>query len=236
MSDKKYEHLFFDLDHTLWDFKTNSRLTLNELFEVHNLKSYGIADFETFLAHYEVVNEAMWKAYREGTLEKHDLRNRRFERVLKEWDVTNLELSKTLTEQYLKLSPTKPNLMPNAIETLNYLQESYPIHLITNGFIEVQATKLNSSGLVGYFKHIITSEEIGVLKPHPLVFETALQKTGADAHSSLYIGDHFESDVLGSSNAGWDQVFFNPENQAIDHHNHVPTFHIQDLKELMDFL
>lgn len=224
-----YQHIFFDLDHTLWDFKGNSRKTLEALFTEFGLRKLGVPDFPTFMSTYEKINELFWVRYRAQEIDKQTLRNRRFPSVLATWDIVNDDLSRTINERYLQDGPKQPGLMPNALETLDYLQSKYEIHLITNGFKEVQATKLASSGLEGYFRTITTSEEIGVLKPHPKVFHHALGLASARAEHSIYVGDHFDTDVIGSKNAGIDQVFFNPENQT---HPETATFEIRDLGEL----
>lgn len=225
-----YKHIFFDLDHTLWDFSSNSRKTLEVLFGELNLEDKGVSNFSEFLHKYETINEGLWAKYRIGEIDKLTLRNGRFPAVLKEWGIEDRWLSETINERYLADGPKQPGLMPNAIKTLDYLQDKYEVHLITNGFKEVQATKLNASGLNGYFKTITTSEEVGVLKPNPKVFHHALNLADANAHESIYVGDHFDTDVIGSKNAGIDQVFFNPFDAV---HPKVATFEIQDLGELI---
>lgn len=233
MTQSKYQHIFFDLDHTLWDFESNSRKTLRNLFDYHNLVGLGVPSFQSFIDVYELVNEQMWAAYRKGELTKAALREGRFPKVLARWEIVDNALADTINEQYLSEGPKQPGLMPNAMETLNYLQEKYHIHLITNGFKEVQSTKLRSSGLEGRFKTITTSEEVGVLKPNPQVFHHAVSLASANMHESIYVGDHFETDVMGSKNAGMDQVFFNPNGQK---HPPIATFEISDLGELMQLL
>ncbi len=226
----RYKHIFFDLDHTLWDFHTNSRKTLGVLFDEFSLTSLGVPDFETFLHTYETINEELWKKYRVGDIDKVTLRNGRFPAVFKTWNIDHPTLSIDINERYLIDGPKQPGLLPNAIETLDYLKSRYSVHLITNGFKEVQGTKLNASGLNGYFETITTSEEVGVLKPNPKVFHHALDLASANAKESIYVGDHYDTDVLGSKNAGLDQVFFNPGKTK---YQDSPTYEIQDLIELV---
>lgn len=230
----KYEHIFFDLDHTLWDFRSNSRKTLLQLFDEFGLQEKGIPDSEVFIDHYEEVNEGFWSRYRAREIDKITLREERFPTVLSQWEIDDRTLADELNLRYLSDGPRQGQLMPNAIETLEYLSGKYEIHLITNGFKEVQGTKLSTSGLEGYFKTITTSEEIGLLKPHPHVFFHALKLAQASAQHSIYIGDHFETDVMGSMNAGLDQVFFNPD--KTNGHPKVATFEIEDLGELTTLL
>ncbi len=226
-----YKHIFFDLDHTLWDFSNNSRKTLEALFDQFDLVGRGVPDFHTFMDAYEEINEGLWTLYRVQKIDKLTLRNGRFPAVLKLWDIIDPQLSHDINEHYLTVGPTQPGLLPNAIKTLDYLKGRYQLHLITNGFKEVQATKLKCSGLNGYFKTITTSEEVGVLKPNPRVFEHALSLALAQADHSIYVGDHFDTDVMGSKNAGIDQVFFNPHKQD---HPKVATYEIQDLGEMIE--
>lgn len=233
MTQSKYQHIFFDLDHTLWDFESNSRKTLHNLFEIHQLTKLGVPDFNSFIQVYELVNEQMWAAYRKGELDKASLREGRFPKVLERWEISDRKLADSINEQYLSEGPKQPGLMPNTMDTLNYLEEKYHIHLITNGFKEVQSTKLKSSGLEGRFKTITTSEEVGVLKPNSKVFHHALNLASATPQESIYVGDHFETDVVGSKKAGIDQVFFNPKKAK---HPPIATFEIEDLSELMDLL
>jgi putative hydrolase of the HAD superfamily len=226
-----YKHIFFDLDHTLWDFTSNSRKTLKGIFDEFRLKEKGISSFDVFVEKYETINEGLWTKYRAGTIDKSTLRNGRFPAVFRHWEIHDQVLANDINERYLTEGPKQPGLMPNAIETLEYLQTRYEVHLITNGFKEVQSTKLNASGLQGYFKTITTSEEVGVLKPNPKVFHHALGLALAQPDHSIYVGDHFDSDVIGSKNAGIDQVFFNPHD--LDHPK-VATFEIKDLGEMID--
>jgi len=227
---KTYKHIFFDLDHTLWDFASNSRRTMAVLFNEFGLNRLGVPDFEAFMNHYEVVNDALWAQYRAGEIDKPTLRNGRFPKVFERWHIVDAELSYEINERYLQDGPKQSGLMPNSIEILEYLTERYGIHLITNGFKEVQATKLRSSGLEGRFETITTSEEVGVLKPNVRVFEYAMKLANSLPEHSIYVGDHYDTDVVGSRNAGIDQVFFNP------HGNESPgdaTFEIKDLGEML---
>ncbi|MBI1306314.1 MAG: noncanonical pyrimidine nucleotidase, YjjG family [Bacteroidetes bacterium] len=235
-SDRKsrYEHIFFDLDHTLWDFETNSRETLSELYHEHKLESLGAPAPDEFISSYEKLNADLWHQYRNGEIDRLTLRNTRFVKLFAQWEIENQVLCDTINEQYLSISPLKTHLIPNAIEILEYLKDRYPIHIITNGFREVQYTKLHRSGLMDFFEHIITSEEAGFLKPDKRVFEAALMRTNSLNHNSIYIGDHYETDVIGSRNAGIDSVHFSPEEVANIEREIEPNFIIRDLIELKE--
>jgi putative hydrolase of the HAD superfamily len=228
----RYEHLFFDLDHTLWDFEKNSKETLLELFHSHNLHQYA-PDFEVFYQTYHTVNAEKWRLYRLGQLDKATLRATRFLDTLKAFDVHHRELATHLDTEYLERSPYKTHLLPGALEVLGALHEKYHLHIVTNGFREVQGIKMAASGLEPFFKNTISSEEVGVNKPDPRIFHHALIQAGARAHHALMIGDHFEADILGAKKVGMDQVFFNPENTK---HPEAATFDIQHLNELLNFL
>jgi len=228
-----YQHIFFDLDHTIWDFKSNSREVLRDIFEQFRLAQFGVAHSSEFIDAYERINEELWAKYRVHQIDKAELRYSRFIEVLKFWNVKDLELAATINEYYLSESPFKTGLMPGARKILDHLAGKYELHLITNGFKEIQQIKIDTCGIRKYFKELIISEEVGVQKPHPKIFRTSETRTGAKTHECIYIGDHPESDVKGSQNAGWDQVWYNPEKvtYAVE-----PTYEIAHLDELLQIL
>lgn len=230
---KKYKHIFFDLDNTLWDFENNSTETLTELFHHHQLKNIGIQSAEVFIEKYKLRNQMMWEQYRMGKIEKATLRNDRF--TLTFWDMgidTDL-VPLSLADDYVYLSPRKNRLFPYAIDTLNYLSGKYQLHIITNGFEEAQTIKLKSSDLEHLFDHVIISEHTGFKKPDVNIFNYALAKTSSIPDECLMIGDGLEIDVLGALNAGWDAVFFNPGKIA---HDRFTTYEINCLSELKQLL
>ena len=233
MMAKKYRHLFFDLDKTLWDFEKSAKQAFEEMFETHNLGDFGIENWEEFHSRYEVHNHELWDLYREGKIEKETLMWKRFSDTLEEYGIDNFELANNLGKTYVTISPRKVNLYPYALEILEYLHPKYQMHIITNGFQEVQNIKLETSGMDQYFKTLITSEKAGVKKPDPAIFEYAMQKTGAIADKSLMIGDDYEVDILGAKNVGMDQAFFDPERQFKINGS---TYKISSLAELKEFL
>jgi putative hydrolase of the HAD superfamily len=226
-----YEHIFFDLDHTIWDFKSNSREALLDIYNIYDLANKGIKSPWEFIAEYERINESLWTLYRQQLISKKNLRNTRFNRVFQHWQIVDDQLSFEANEMYLNTSPYKTGLMPGALDALKYLSGKYELHLITNGFKEVQGIKIDRCGIREYFDKIIISEDVGVQKPHPKIFEHALNEVGTSAAGSIYIGDHPDSDIKGSKNAGWDQVFYNPEN--IDSEVEA-TFEINHHDELLE--
>ena len=226
---KKYRHLFFDLDHTLWDFEKNADETLRTLFDQHNLQRYGTFTVENFIGTYSGINHALWRLYQSDRITVTQLREARFVRTLTRLGVPEAEVPQELSEQFTDMLPLKAAVFPFTHEVLDYLQPRYQLHLITNGLRDIQRIKLASSGLTHYFGEIITSECCGHLKPHPRIFAHALERTGATAADSLMIGDNLECDVLGAYNAGIDQVYFNPAKRR---HFAQTTHEISCLSEL----
>jgi len=230
----KYKHLFFDLDHTLWDFDANARASLMQLHVDLNLPEKGIHDFDAFYRNYLVHNEALWAKYRAGQIRQDELRLKRMWLALLDFKIADEALAKQMNELFLQLLPTRTLLFPDTKEVLQYLREKgYALHIITNGFDEVQHSKLKNSELDEFFKVVITSEGSNSLKPQKEIFEYALNKTGARVEESLMIGDAVDVDVLGALSVGMDAVHVNYHRaeQEVE-----PTYTIYHLKELKDFL
>lgn len=225
----KTKHLFFDLDRTLWDFEKNSEIALHQLFFSLDLH-LSIDDFDHFHSLYKENNSTLWKQYGAGKLKKEDLRDERFRLTLEKFNVTDKHLIKKISDGYVELSPQQTALFPNAIQTLKVLQkEEFNMHIITNGFKEVQYIKLKNSGLDSYFDVIVCSEDVGKNKPSPDIFNYSLNLANTKAKDSVMIGDDFEIDVLGALNIGMKGIHFDPHRQ---HTSHDDTIRIQHLKEL----
>lgn len=229
----QYSTIFFDLDHTLWDFETNSTQTLLEIVKEFQLHEKGLLSAENFISQYQQINEAMWEEYRKGLVDRVTLRNTRFHKALLQFNIDDYELSLKMGEYYLRESPLKKNLFPHALETLTYLKKKYDLHIITNGFNEVQFIKLEHSALAPFFTHIITSEAAESKKPEAKIFDYALQLSNAPVNKSLMIGDSLEQDIIGARNYGMHQVFFNPN--KIKHSEEV-SYEIHSLHELTQIL
>lgn len=229
----RYRHIFFDLDRTLWDFDTNSRSALSEMYTTFKLEREGIVDAARFIEVYTDINERMWKAYRLGNIRKAQLRSLRFSKTLEHFGCRNTELGIRLGDSYVELSPMKTALMPNTFEVLEHLAQKYVLHIITNGFEEVQGIKLKQSGIADFFQEVITSEMASARKPDPMVFELAFAKTGSAAASSIMIGDDLDADIIGARSVGMDQVYFNPARRR---HDEDITFEIEKLNELKTIL
>jgi putative hydrolase of the HAD superfamily len=226
----QYKHLFFDLDHTLWDFEANSRQTLEEMYHKLLLKERGVHHFDDFFSRYIVHNDKLWERYRNGYIKVDELRWKRMWLTLLDFKIGDEPLARKMDTQFLDALPTRKILFPYAIEILDYLtQKGYRLHLITNGFEKTQLSKIQHAGLGGYFGEVITSEGANSLKPHKEIFEYAFRKTGAEPAESIMLGDSIEADIQGAINAGIDQVYVNhlgiePEIR--------PTYTIYSLKEL----
>ncbi len=227
---RKYEHLFFDLDHTIWDFEMNSKETLAELFEKYHLHEKGITDFEVFFKQYNIHNNRLWDRYHKGFIKQEELKWKRMWLTLLDYKIADEPLSKQLAVDFLTILPNKKNLFPYTIEILDYLTEKkYQLHLITNGFEATQHKKLANSNLSHYFKQIITSEGSNSLKPNKEIFDYAFLKTNALPHHSIMIGDNLEADIQGGINAGIDTIFVNHINA--EPHIHA-TYVVTNLKML----
>lgn len=230
------KHLFFDLDHTLWDFKTNSRETLDEIYHRFELKQKGISKVMDFIHAYEQVNDAMWALYRNNEITKETLRKERFNETFMELGIVSKKLAERISEYYIFNSPRKTNLFDHTHYVLDYLRANYELHIITNGFEEVQHVKLSRSKLRDYFLHVITSEQVGFRKPSRYIFDHALETCKAKPEESLMIGDDLETDVLGAMNAGMKGIFFNPLEEGHAKHPKYEFEEINCLSELKTLL
>ncbi len=224
----QYRHIYFDLDRTLWDFNANSRAALAEIFQKYLLTKY-FTDSDEFINVYNKHNDRLWDQYRRGNLTKTILRTKRFELTLREKKVKAEHLPEKMGEEYLRISPLKTILFPNAHEILAYLRNSYKLYILTNGFLETQMQKLENCELAEYFSQIFTSESIGCHKPHSKIFHWAVSSVNAKKTECLMIGDDQLVDITGANSFGMDSVLFNPENME----QVVPsTYTIKNLKEL----
>lgn len=227
------KHLFFDLDRTLWDFDKNSEAALTILYDELNLQDH-LRSFRSFYTKYKKVNGELWDQYSKGKITKDILRVKRFQDTLAHFDVKSKELSHAMADGYVALSPHQTNLFPDTIETLEKLRnDNFDLHIITNGFLEVQHIKLDKSGLKPYFDIILCSEEVGKSKPSRLVFDHALGMANATADESIMIGDSYEADIVGAENAGIRAILFDPNRI---HREGRHKWHIHELKAIPDTL
>ncbi|MFD2551823.1 YjjG family noncanonical pyrimidine nucleotidase [Bizionia sediminis] len=226
---KGITNIFFDLDHTLWDFDKNSALTFEKIFETHQVA----VNLNDFLKVYEPVNLRYWKLYRDNQIDKASLR---YKRLKETFDAIKIPVSDdlihNLAQDYIQYLPTFNHLFDGTLEVLEYLKPNYNLHIITNGFHEAQQKKLVESRISDYFKTVTNSEMAGVKKPNPIIFDYALNLATTTRHESLMIGDNMEADIMGALNFGMDAICFN-------YHKELVTGSIKQvtsLKELKRYL
>ena len=229
----RYQHLLFDLDHTLWDFERNSGETLLELYHFYNFQQHHKFSSDDFLQKFKDVNTILWELYDRDEIDRMYIRKNRFKMVLTQLGLSEQDVPQDISDVYLSICPTKSNVIPDTFEVLDYLKGKYQMHIITNGFDDIQDTKLNSSNLRGYFDKIFTSEAVGFKKPSKEMFEKAVELIGTEKKSCVMIGDNLETDIKGALNASLDVIFFNPDHIK---HDLQLNYEIQSLLELKTIL
>jgi putative hydrolase of the HAD superfamily len=237
MISKRYKHLLFDLDGTLWDFRKASFDSLASLFKDAGLKDKGIADFESFHRIFKQINEDLWAYYRRGEMSREVLSNKRFQLALAHFGIDDPSLSHWFGEEYLARSTQEDHTFPEAKEVLSILRKrTYRMHILTNGFFQVQQEKMLRSGLRPFFELILSSEEVGIGKPEPAFFDAAMKRIKANSEECLMIGDDLDSDIEGARRAGIDQVWFRCTTTGDNPLEDVATHRICSLSELIDLL
>jgi putative hydrolase of the HAD superfamily len=226
------QQIFFDLDHTIWDFETNSLQAITELYAEFNLDELGVG-VEDYFPVYLRCNEHCWDMYRKNQMNKDLLRHQRFYLSFKEFGKLDRPLAKKVSKRYIEMSPLKTCLMPGSLEILDYLQPKYPLHIITNGFEEVQFLKMKNSGIEKYFTHVITSEKVGRRKPEPRIFEYALKKINCLPQHALMIGDDLNTDVKGAINSGIPAIWYNHHQKEAETQHFAMIHHLEELKNYL---
>ena len=229
-----YKYVFIDLDDTLWDFHSNARSLLTEIYEQRYLAQY-FENFEQYFQLYSKRNLELWELYSKRLVTKEFLNLERFLYPFVEVGVDNVSLAAEISVEFLETISTKTILIPHAKELLDYLFPKYPLTLVSNGFIDVQLRKMKSAGIEHYFSHLVFSQSANALKPDKAIYEYALQLNNAVAEEVLMIGDSFHADVIGAQNAGIDQVYFNPSGRSFEKQT-PPSFTIKGLEELFFIL
>lgn len=207
----QYKHLFFDLDHTIWDFDKNAEETLHELYHSYNLRDLGLHSPERFIEIYTQNNHQLWADYHTGKISKQKLRETRFSKTFTDMGLSADHIPHQFENDYVNICPTKTNLFPLAHETLGYLRNKYALHLISNGFKESTEMKISNTGLDVYFTNVIISEVVGFNKPDRAIFDYALNIADAGVSESIMIGDSIEADIRGAQDCGMKAIYFNPE-------------------------
>ena len=228
-----YTDLFIDLDDTIWDIHQNSKECLNEIFDDYGYSKYYTC-FEDYYDVYMPSNHHLWGLYREGEINKDELIVERFLVPIRQFGIDDAVYAKNLSDDFLERTTLRTRLVEGAMELLEYLKPKYRMHILSNGFREVQYKKIENSGLTPYFDKIILSDDIGVNKPHVDFFNYALEKTNADRSKTLMIGDSWDADILGAYNSNIHQLWYNPE--IIQPKGFTPTFCVTTLEEIKSIL
>ena len=207
---KPYKCIFFDLDHTLWDYETNSCDTLGEIYSNYRLFDLGVDDIQRFQERFRTVNTSLWDLYDRGLINSEVIRKERFKQILAHFSIVDERLCEDISVEYLYSCPKKANLVPRALETLEYLSVHYAMTVVTNGFEEIQNVKLTAGNIHRFFDHVVTSQKAGYKKPSPGIFEYAMQANGVKREEVIMIGDNLLTDIAGALNSSIDAVFYNP--------------------------
>ncbi|MEQ8927431.1 MAG: YjjG family noncanonical pyrimidine nucleotidase [Fulvivirga sp.] len=230
---KKYKSIFFDLDHTLWDYEKNSLETLSELHQEYELSSFGGISLNGFVETFKKVNSGLWNKYNQGQIDREYIKKFRFNNILTIHGVDNIDLSMELSSKYILECPKKGHLMPYTYDVLDYLKDRYTLYLLTNGFNDIQKIKISNAKIDHYFLGMVTSESCGHRKPSKEIFEYTLNKAGTKANEALMIGDNLNADIAGARNAAIDTVYFNVEKLT---HKEDVSYEINCLSELTKIL
>ncbi|MCK9304578.1 MAG: YjjG family noncanonical pyrimidine nucleotidase [Bacteroidales bacterium] len=226
-----YNYFLFDLDRTLWDFDTNAKNNITGLLHLYNLP---LKESESFYNDYHTINQKLWADYERGLLEKERLKSERFHRTLLKYGIDNPSLAEQFGREYLERMPLQKALMPYALEVLEHLYSmGADMVIVSNGFKEVQYTKIENSGIGKFFKSVIISEEQGVNKPSPLIFRKALSSINGVKEEAIMVGDDFVNDIEGAMIFGIDQFFYNYRSLPCDG---VPTYNSSDLRDLLSLV
>ena len=220
--------VFFDLDHTLWDFEKNSGLTFNKIFLELNFPF----SLDVFLKFYNPINHAQWKLYRENKITQEDLRFNRLNKTFEKLNYSaSIGLIDNISEKYITYLSTFPHLFEGTLELLEVFKNRFRLHIITNGFDKVQQFKIENSGIESFFEFVFTAEKVGFKKPHPEIFIQSLKTVNTTAEASIMIGDSFEADILGALNQGMQAIHFNSHNEEV--HTKCPiVYSLAELKAL----
>jgi YjjG family noncanonical pyrimidine nucleotidase len=229
MFSTKITDIFFDLDHTLWDFDVNSELAFETIFK----KDHPSIQINDFIEKYVPINQACWKLYQYDKITHAELRYNRLKHTFDamEYFVSDDQIE-SIAHDYIQLLPENNRLFDGTIEVLEYLEKKYKLHIITNGFADVQYKKINNSNIAGFFKTITNSEMAGVKKPNPIIFEYALNLAQAKKENSIMIGDCLEADVQGALDSGLDAIFFNDKKIKVEK-NIKQVTHLLELKKYL---
>ncbi|WP_018675467.1 YjjG family noncanonical pyrimidine nucleotidase [Riemerella columbina] len=230
----KIRHIFFDLDNTLWDHRKNAQLTLQKLFSEYNIQDKLSISFEEYHSVYHTINEDLWAKIRDGIIDKDTLRKHRFYDVFLHFGLDDFELAQTFEHQFLDEIIEYNELVEGTVPLLNYLKDKgYTLHILSNGFQEVTRRKLTGSKIEHYFETVTSADEIGLRKPHPEIFQFALNKAHAEEQNTYFIGDDWIADALGARDFGLPVLFFDVFDEGF---SETGIINIKTLSEVKDYL
>jgi YjjG family noncanonical pyrimidine nucleotidase len=227
------KHIFFDLDHTLWDYERNCKATIIEIYEKYALEKRNIQSAELLYEQFLKTNYYLWDLYDSHQITSDELRHRRFREIFTYFGNDDHSICDKLNQVYLEINPKKPYLIDGALDILNYLAPKYTLHIITNGFEDFQNEKMNASGISLFFTTKITSEKAKARKPETRMFEYALNITEATVNECIMIGDNYETDIKGAKNIGMDYFYYNPENKKCENKGKSEIKHLLELKTFL---
>lgn len=230
----RYTTVFFDLDDTLVDTIKNNREALFDIYEEYNFKKY-FSEFDDFYIKFQEINLNLWDLYAHNRITKETLKAERFIQTLKDFKVLSITESLQINDRFLEMTGTKKNVIEGAKDILDYLCPKYKIFILSNGFREVQYKKIENADLKPYFEKIILSDHVGKNKPHPLIFEYAMNEANVTNRDCIMIGDNINTDIMGARNCKIEQIWYNPNNQ-VDDMKIAPTYIINNLKEIRNIL
>lgn len=226
----KYSTIFFDLDDTILDTQQNSKDAISEIYTDYKYDNY-FPTFDDFYTRYQSVNLHLWDLYEQNLIGKDHLMSERFSKTLEGYTDITKEQSLDINQDFMGRVSSRKNIINGAKEILDYLQPRYNMYVLSNGFQEVQDKKIHNAGVGHYFKKVILSDQVGKNKPHPIIFDYALQQAGVSKGDCIMIGDNINTDIIGAKNSGMDQVWFNPKKVA-DSNGISPSYTIESLDEL----
>ena len=230
---RRYRAVFFDLDHTLWDYEKNSIETLTELYHEFGLSKRPKVALQDFVDTFDKVNSKLWANYNKGHIDRHVIADQRFKRILRAFDIRHDIMAREMSEEYISRCPEKTHLFPYAQQVLQYLYPRYDLYILTNGFNDIQDVKLERAKLKGFFKGVITSESSGHRKPSSQIFQFSLDLANVSAGEAVMIGDNLNADIAGARKVNIDHIYFNPG--KYDHDEQV-TYEIDCLSQLANIL
>ena len=225
---KTYKHLFFDLDHTLWDFDRNTSEAISEIYKIFNFAEWPF-HFSDFMKYFHETNDYLWNKFNHGQIDRMELRNSRFNIILEKLGIPVDDVPSGIGDAYLDIAPSKSNVIDYTHEILQYLRPKYQLHIISNGFDDVQHRKMKAADIYHYFDKIVTSDNSGYRKPQKEIFDYALHQANASRENSIFIGDNMDTDIIGAQNAAIDHIYYNPQTKS---HSSPVTYEIKSCKKL----